>query len=131
MPAELSPEARVRRRDFWLGFTGWLVVNVVMLIVVTQLQVSQQQIGGAALLVANLSAITAFAFTRGMVALGMLVAFATAFSVVVLAGIFFTAGDFAAAGSGFGGAIVVWLIGLVFIPVGVVFALRAIHRGIK
>jgi hypothetical protein len=127
MSVELSPKARVRRRDFWLGFTGWLVVNVVLVIVVNQLPV----IAGGALLLANLTAIVAFAFVRGMVALGMLTAFATAFAVVVLAGIFFTAGDFVAAGSGFGGAIVVWLIGVVLIPVGVVFALRAIHRSIK
>ena len=74
----------------------------------------------------------ALAFVRRYAALGILTAFGTAFAVVALGGIFFTAGDFAAAGTGgLGGAVFVWIVGAVLIPVGVFFTLRAIHRSLR
>lgn len=121
----------VHVRDFWLGFTGWLVVNGVLVFVVAAQPTGTSL--GAWLVVANVLALVAMAFLRRThLVLGMLTAFGTAFAVVVLAGVFFAAGDFAAVGSGgMGGAVVVWLLGAVLIPVGVFFTLRAIHRSLR
>jgi len=132
--AELSPQGRRRRRDFWLGFIGWFAVNGAVLIVIARLEIGAQQIGSGVLLVANLTALTVLAFLRGYVALGMVTAFGVIFGAVVAGGVFFTAGDyagFAAGGGGLGGAVVVWIIGAIVIVAGAGFALRGIHRSIR
>lgn len=129
---ELSPTGRRRRRDFWLGFIGWFVVNSTALIVVTRQEPGAQQIGAGALLVANLMALIVLAFLRGYIALGLVTALAVLFGAVVLGGVFFTAGDFAVGGGGgLSGAVVVWIIGAIVIVAAAVFALRGIHRSIR
>jgi hypothetical protein len=130
-PAQRVPGNPVHQRDFWFGFGGWITVNVILLILLTQLPVDSKSAVGGALLVANVLALILLAFLRGYVALGMVTAFATALAVVVVEGIFFTLSDFAG-GLYSTGTMVGFLVtgGLLFAVVAF-FLLRAIHRSIR
>lgn len=129
---------REKRIDFWLAFAGWFVINAVVIFVISQMSGTfVPPIIAGLLLLANIAAPIVLAFTRSYLALGILVAFASALAVAVIEGVFSTIGDFVAAASGYHGSniptavIVAWIIGGLVAIVGVGFVLRAIHRGIK
>jgi hypothetical protein len=79
-------------RDFWLGFAGVIVVNVLFFIVYSQVIRSVGAVPGSLLNLApwilNIGGIIAFAIVRPRVALGMLLAYGVAFALVLLVGIF-------------------------------------------
>jgi hypothetical protein len=127
-----NPTRSTKRTDFWLGFSGAYVVNIVVLLVISGQSADWQTFLLQLLVLVNFGGVIVVAFLRNFAALGMVTAYAVAFAAAVLGGVFFTAGDFVAAGgSGITGAIVTWVIGAVVIVVGAIFALVAIHRGIK
>lgn len=127
-----NPTQTTRRTDFWLGFIGTFVVNITLLVVSSQRQPNMHQAFQQILVLVNLVALIALAFLRNFVALGMVTAFGIAFGTVVLGGVFFTAGDFVAAGvRDFSGAVITWFFGAAVILVAAALVLRAIHRAIK
>ena len=95
-----SPPATERKprppgywRDFWLGFGGVVLANIVLAQILGA--VSSANLGGAATAiilaapwVLNLVAVIAFAIVRPRVALGMLLAYGIAFGCALLVGIF-------------------------------------------
>ena len=123
-------DARSKRIDFWLGFMAWFVGNAIGLFVLSRVSFEGQQLAQGLLVLANIATLIALSVTRSFAALGLLTAFAVMFGAVVLGGIFFTLGDFVAAGGG-GGAVAVWALGAVLIPILAIVALVFIHRGIK
>lgn len=80
------PKPKGYRRDFWLGFFGTIVGNVLLLIFATSGML------GSGLNVApwilNFGALVLFAIIRPRVALGMLLAYGIALGLALLAGIF-------------------------------------------
>lgn len=117
-----------KRLDFWLGFLGWLVVNVLATLLLQSVPSSVPVwVLYALLLAVNLAVPAVLAFVRRYFALGMLVAFATALGVTVALGVFFTVGEFALLAIG-PVALVIWALGLFLIPFGTYKALQAITR---
>jgi amino acid transporter len=91
-PAQRAPRPPGYWRDFWLGFAGVILANIVLVQILGA--VSSANLGGAAtpIVVAapwvlNLVAVVAFAIVRPRVALGMLLAYGIAFGCALLAGI--------------------------------------------
>jgi hypothetical protein len=129
---------RERRIDFWVAFAGWFVINSAVIFLISQMSGNTAPpIVAGLLLLANIGAPIVMAFTRAYLALGILVAFASALAVTVIEGVFSTIGDFVAAATGYQGSniptpvIVALMIGGLVALVGVGFVLRAIHLGIR
>jgi hypothetical protein len=128
---------RDRRIDFWVGFAGWIVINAALIALITQLGSSAGPIAAGLLVLANIAAPIVLAFTRGYAALGILVAFAAALSLTVVAGVFSTIGDFISSATGTFNTpnpppvIAALIIGGIVWLVGAFFALRAINRGVR
>ena len=128
---------RDKRIDLWVAFAGWFVVNIVAIVLVQLLSLSHPTRGfilSAAWILLNVAAPIVLAFIRSYAALGILLAFATSFWLVVVEGVFFTISDFVAAGgpTGLSGVQYGFLVAaLVAGAVGAFFVLRAINRSIK
>lgn len=80
-------------RDFWLGFAGVIVVNILILQVGSALNQAAYDGGWSTELnlipwVVNIGGLILFAVIRPRVAIGMLVAYGVGFSLALLAGIF-------------------------------------------
>ena len=97
-PPAPAPRVRAGRppgywRDFWLGFAGVIVVNIVMLIIVSALSPAAYDGNWSNQLnlvpwVVNIGGLILFAFIRPRVAIGILLAYGIAFGLAILAGIF-------------------------------------------
>lgn len=83
------------------------------------------------LVLLNLVTPVVLAFRRRWVALGILVAFATAFALTVVEGVFFTVSDFVGGISNATISTTFLVAGLVLFAIGAFFVLRIIHRGIR
>jgi hypothetical protein len=107
--AEQAPPVRKPRppgywRDFWLGFVGVIVFNVLFFIVYSQVIAGVAGAPGSLLNLApwilNIGGIIVFAIIRPPVALGMLLAYGIAFALALLAGIFLLVLCFGMSGGG-------------------------------
>jgi len=136
------PGRRERRIDFWAAFAAWFLFNGAAAFVI-QLNSTRTVVApalAALVVLANVAVPIALAFTRSYMAFGILMAFATAFTLTIVAGVFFTVGDFVGAvtAGGTAGSNAYLMIGAGFVVVGVIaftigafFVLRAIHRSIR
>jgi len=134
---------REKRSDFWLGFGAWLVFNLAAVALIQLVSSWNGYVAFALsglLLVLNIATPIVLAFTRRFVALGILVAFSSAFALAAVEGIFFTVSDFAGGQvTAFGGpptgnvAVTYAFLTVGFIAFAVVafFIIRAIYRVIK
>jgi hypothetical protein len=110
------------------------VINVIAVFLI-QLQAASHptrvMVLSGLLILLNVVGPIVLAFSRGYIALGILVAFASAFALTVIEGVFFTISDFAGAinnsSIGFG----FLAVGFILFAIGAFFVLRRIHRGIK
>ncbi|MDQ2942227.1 MAG: hypothetical protein M3R21_00980 [Candidatus Dormibacteraeota bacterium] len=128
---------REKRVDFWLGFAGWIVFNVLAVYGLSNIG-PHPTIGfalSAALILINIAGLIVLAFTRGQAALGILFAFATAFSLAVAEGVFLTVSDFVSPSATTGSPTIVnygfLIVGFVLFAIGAFFVLRSVHRGIR
>ncbi|NUM43199.1 MAG: hypothetical protein HUU38_00720 [Anaerolineales bacterium] len=107
-----------KRKDFWIGFLGWFVLNIVMgllgfavSLVLTPLasnvdfETSTTIMNSLSLLVSclpfviNIGLMVYFAFTRSQIAMGMLAAFGVVLFISICLGIIATAACFVVLGS--------------------------------
>lgn len=97
-PGPAGSGGRARRRDFWLGFTGWLLFNGVAELVTVNLLSSTAAYGTLAwvLLILNILVPVILAVWRTSIGLGALTAFGCAFAITVVEGVFAAASDFSA-----------------------------------
>jgi hypothetical protein len=128
---------REKRTDLWVAFAAWFVVNIAGVVLIQVLSSSHPTRGfilSTGWILVNLAAPIVLAFTRTYAALGILLAFATGFWLVVVEGVFFTISDFVAPSgttSVSGGQYGFLAAGLVVGVVGAFLVLRAINRSIK
>jgi hypothetical protein len=87
-----------RRRDFWLGFTGWLLINGLAELVIVNLLSSTGAFATLAwgLLILNIVVPVVLAIRRSRIALGALTAFGCALAISVVEGTVAAASDFSA-----------------------------------
>ncbi len=149
--AQPEPTTRQKRIDFWLGYAGWFVVNAVAIFLIQVIFASSSSpsinsgtkgaspsgpapfgLAASALLVMlNVVTPIVLAFRRRWAALGILVAFATAFALTVVEGVFFTISDFVGGISNTTISVTFLVVGFVLFAIGAFFVLRAIYRGIR
>lgn len=150
--AQTDQTTREKRLDFWLGYAGWFVVNALVIFLIQALfgSVSSSnsinsgakgasssgpaRIGfilSALLVLANVGTPVVLAIYRRWAALGILVAFATAFALTVIEGVFFTVSDFVGGISNTSVSVTFLAIGFILYAIGAFFILRRIHRGIR
>jgi hypothetical protein len=124
--------ARDKRVDFWAGFVGWFVGNgLLVLITATVLDPNLRAGASAVLVLLNIGALIAAAVVRQYVAMGIALAFAAAFALTVLEGVFFTASDFAGGLNNTNVQVGFFAVGAIVFAIGGFFVLRAVHRGIR
>ncbi|HEV2476315.1 MAG TPA: hypothetical protein VGX22_07215 [Candidatus Dormibacteraeota bacterium] len=122
---------RGKRADFWAGFVGWVVGNgALVLFTATVLDPNLRAGASGLLILLNIGALIAAAVIRQYVAMGIALAFAAAFALTLVEGVFFTASDFAGGLSNTGIQVGFFVAGAIIFAIGGFFALRAIHRGI-
>ena len=129
--AALTPVNPAHRRDFWIGFSLWFVVNTAFVVGVQLFASALNPTANGLLLLANILVLGVMAFVRSFVALGMVTAFAAAFVLTIFEGCFFTLSDFAGGlydTSTLTGFLVV---GAIVFGIVAFFPLRAIHRRIR
>ena len=123
--------ARGKRIDFWASFAGWFVGNgLLTLFIATVLDPNLRAGASGVLILLNIGALVAAAVVRQYVAMGIALAFAAAFALTVVEGVFFTASDFAGGLSKTSIQVGFFIAGAILFAIGGFFALRAIHRGI-
>lgn len=124
--------ARDKRVDFWAGFVGWFVGNgLLVLITATVLDPNLRAGASAALVLLDVGALIAAAIVRQYVAMGIALAFAAAFALTVVEGVFFTASDFVGGLNNTSIQVGFFVVGAIAFAIGGFFVLRAVHRGIK
>jgi hypothetical protein len=119
------------RRDFWIGFGGCAVVNVAVVVGVQLWASDLNPQANALLLLANVVVAGVLAFVAKFAALGMVTAYAAAFTLAVFEGCFFTLSDFAGGLYDRGTTGAFLTIGAIVFVVVAFFPLRAIHRSIR
>lgn len=123
--------ARGKRADFWAGFVGWFVGNgLLVLFTATVLDPNLRAGASGVLILLNMGALVAAGVVRQYVAMGLALAFAAAFALTVVEGVFFTASDFAGGLNNTSIQVGFFVAGAILFAIGGFFALRAIHRGI-
>lgn len=102
-----------KRRDFWIGFIGWFILNIALgvigfliSLVMTPMISNMDFETGSSLyntvslilsclpLLLNVGLMVLFAFTRSQIALGMLTAFGVALAITICLGVIATAACF-------------------------------------
>jgi hypothetical protein len=130
--AHTYASAREKRIDFWAGFVAWFAGNgLLVLFTATVLDPNLRAGASGLLILLNIGALIAAAVVRQYVAMGIALAFAAAFALTVLEGVFFTASDFVGGLSDTGIQTGFFIAGAVVFAIGGFFALRAVHRGIR
>lgn len=113
MPGKIYETTSEKRKDFWRGFIGWFVLNIVMALIGVGASVliapnmNTVDFGTAATafnylsiflsclpLLINVGLIVIFAFTRSQIAMGMLAAFGVALFISICLGIIATVACF-------------------------------------
>jgi hypothetical protein len=124
--------ARDKRTDFWAGFIGWFVGNgLLVLFTATVLDPNLRAGASAVLILLDVGALIAAAVVRQYVAMGIALAFAAAFALTVVEGVFFTASDFVGGINNTSIQVGFFIAGAIVFTIGGFFVLRAVHRGIK
>ncbi|TMC54708.1 MAG: hypothetical protein E6J20_01885 [Chloroflexi bacterium] len=125
-------DARDKRIDFWTAFVVWIVANAICIVAISRVgSPAPGLIASAVLLLTNIAVPIVLAFTRSFAAMGILVAFATAFALTIAEGVFFTASDFAGGISNIRIQVGFLVAGLILFAIGAFFPLRAIHQSIR
>ena len=120
-----------KRIDFWAGFVGWFIGNgLVVLFTATVLDPNLRAGASGLLILLNIGALIAAAVIRQYVSMGIALAFAAAFALTLVEGVFFTASDFVGGITNTGIQVGFFIAGAIVFAIGGFFALRAIHRGI-
>ena len=122
-------DSREKRLDFWRGFVGWVVINVIAIGVLGFLLNLAGPVPGTLTLL-NIGAPIVLGFTRPYAALGVLMAFGSALALTVTLAIFETPADFTAGRAGPIVFIPFGALGLAAYGVGAFFVLRKIHRSL-
>lgn len=135
--------SRDKRRDFWLGFAGWWIVNLLAGAAITGLGFVSRTVAiglGAALMLLNAVVPIGAAFRRQYLALGIIVAFASVAALVVVEGVFSTVSDFVgvAGGTAIGGTaggnfvigtfVLIGVVALIVYGIIAFFVLRRVAR---
>ena len=118
MPRKIYETTSEKRKDFWLGFIGWWVLNILMGVIgfVISLAVTPMMsnmdfetsanlmntvslLASCLPLLINVGLMILFAFTRSQVALGMLTAFGVALLITICLGVIATVACFVMLGN--------------------------------
>lgn len=153
--AQTPATAREKRKDFWLAYAGWFLVNALAIFLIQAIFGSSSgttvsptiNTGGKGaspsgpaplglalsglLILLNIATPIVLAFYRRWAALGILVAFATAFALTVIEGVFFTVSDFVGGISNTRVSVTFLVVGFILFAIGAFFVLRRIHRSIR
>jgi hypothetical protein len=130
--AHTYTSAREKRTDFWAGFVGWFVANgLLVLLISTVLDPNLRAGASGVLILLDIGALVAAAILRQYVAMGIALAFASAFALTVVEGVFFTASDFVGGITNTSIQVGFFIAGAILFAIGGFFALRAVHRGIN
>ncbi len=119
MPRKIYETPAEKRKDFWLGFIGWFVLNGILfglsylastLLTNVTFPTDMTNVGdvimglysllGCLPLILNIGLMIFFAFTRAQIALGMLTAFGIMLFITVCLGILATVACFVLLGQG-------------------------------
>lgn len=129
--AHTYSSAREKRTDFWAGFVGWFVANgLLVLLISTALDPNLRAGASGVLIFLDIGALVAAAIVRQYVAMGIALAFASAFALTVVEGVFFTASDFVGGMTNTSIQVGFFIAGAILFAIGGFFVLRAVHRGI-
>ena len=124
------PASGARRRDFWLGFTGWLLFNGLAELVTVNFLSSTAAYSTIAwtLLILNLVVPLVLAAWRPSIGWGALLAFGCAFAITVVEGVIAAASDFSAGITVFNQAYLVAWIPLLILGAWRLYAARDLAR---